>query len=230
MTSVPVSIGSIFASFKPTNKLPIPKATAPNIAAINTAVINLKIPTGLTNCKTPDDRAIANEIATITIGSIISVPVSIGSIFASFKPTSKPPIPKATAPNIAAINTAVINLKIPTGLTPESIKEESVIAVAIATVTRIMFAISPALRSFIWAIFSNAIATNGSAIAKANTERKFIPPTNLKAIPIASTPTAIIIIDANPSFNFDPCLGSVAPSKGPFFSAGLFLLRAIIVS
>ena len=73
------------------------------------------------------------------------------------------------------------------------------------------------------------MATKGRAIANAITDRKLTLPINLNANPIAKTPTAIIIIDASPSFNLDFCFGSFVLSNGSF-SLGFFLLNAIKVS
>ena len=228
--------GSIFAFFNPTNRLPIPNATAPNIAAINIAVNNLNIPTGITNCKAYDESAIATDIATMTSGSAANIFQSLtGSIFAFLRPIRNFPIPYDTTANIPAIIIAVNSLDIPTGITIDNMYDDNVIAIAIATETKTRFFISAGLRSFILAIFSNAIATNGKAIANAITDRKLTSPINLNAKPIAKTPTAIIIIDANPSFNLDFCFGSLALSNGVSFSAGPFLsgpflLNAIKVS
>ena len=74
----------------------------------------------------------------------------------------------------------------------------------------------------IFATFSNAAATKTIAIPSPTTDRKFISPTNLNAIPIANTATAIRSIEATPFFIELSFFGSA--SKSPVFLSDSFFL------
>ena len=120
--AIPTSFNDTF--FNPSNNGLMAYDSITNVAAINTAVNNLNIPTGIMVCNAQDDTDIAIDSATIITGIFHAC---LGSAF--FIPLSSLPTPNDIAPNIPAIKTAVINLNIPTGLT--SCNDQDATAIAI---------------------------------------------------------------------------------------------------
>ena len=186
---------------KPLNafiSLPIPNDITVNIPAINIAVIACPNDIGVTIFNIQDDKVIAiaiagriniitNEVFIVCTGSIPS------NAFTNL------PIPKEITVNIPAINMVVNACPNDIGVIKLNIKEDAVTANAIITITYDVFT-ACFIGIFISAIFSNAIDTKTIANESPTTDKKSILPINLKASPMARTPTAINRIVETPFF------------------------------
>ena len=132
--------------------------------------------------------------------------------------------------NPIPISIAVSDCFIPIGVIALIIQEDAVSAIAINTMAAEVTAAS--LRVILSAaILAKAFDNMSMAKDRPITEKKFIPPTNLNAIPIARTATAMRSIVPTPflmSLSF--FLSPPALSNSLFLSLDLFLERDIIVS
>ena len=136
----------------------------------------------------------------------------------------------AIALNPTPISIAVSDCENDIGLILDIIQEDTVIPIAMNTIEAATTAACFKLR-FKAATFSKAFATTNIPIERPITAKKFIPPTSLKAIPIARTATAISNIVPIPFLILLSCfLSPPAFSKSLFLSPDALLESCIIVS
>ena len=132
--------------------------------------------------------------------------------------------------NPTPINMAVNACVIPIGLILLIIQEEAVRATAISTIAAEVMAASLRV-SLSAAILANALERTRSAKESPITVRKFIPPTSLNAIPMASTATAIKSMVPIPLFiSLSRFLSPPTRSMSVFLPAEDFLESAMMVS
>ena len=149
------------------------------------------------------------------------------------------PIAGATKTNSKAITAAVRACLMEIGVIFDNNFDEIIVASDIVTmireVVRASFIVSgPPDAPFIFATLSKAKATNTIPIPNAITDIILTLPTNLKAIPMANTATAINRIVASPFFRAPVFFGSPASVIGSlgspvFFSVSFFFAKAISV-
>ena len=125
--------------------------------------------------------------------------------------------------SVVPINIAVIACRSDIGLTKLNIMDDS--ATDVDNNNEVLIT---SLSTLNFDIFSNAIASNGIDIAKANTDLKSIPDVSLNASPKANTPADIINIILTPSLTFCFCCVVLI---FPYAVSGslCFLLNSIIV-
>ena len=224
------SVGLTFSLSNITTATPILcilNAIIENTAAIAIAVIACAKLIGIINWNAQEEAVIAADIETKVVNSANLLTFSLSNKIVAVNIFTND---LDITAKVAAIKIAVNNCVNPIGFIRLNTQDDTVSAADIITIVKEAIA-ACFIDKLSLAIFSNAIEISTIANPKDITDKKSTLPTNLNAIPIANTATAISKIVATPfliwPFFFSPPDSSIA---SVFFSPPFCFCNWMIVS